>query len=59
MLSLFRNLGFDINVFPQAYNNFKQEISLPIYPQLTKNHVEYIGNAVAQAVEKIMNATKC
>jgi hypothetical protein len=23
------------------------------------NHVEYIGNAVAQAVEKIMNATKC
>jgi dTDP-4-amino-4,6-dideoxygalactose transaminase len=59
MLSLFKNLGFDINVFPQAYNNFKQEISLPIYPQLTKNHVEYIGNAVAQAVEKVMNATKC
>jgi dTDP-4-amino-4,6-dideoxygalactose transaminase len=57
MLTLFRELGFDINDYPQAYANFKEEISLPIYPQLTKNHIEYIGNTVAKAVSKIMNVS--
>lgn len=57
MLTLFKNLGYDIEAFPQSYMNFMQEISLPIYPQLTKDHVEYIGNSVVKAVEKIMNVT--
>lgn len=54
MLTLFKNLKYDIESYPQAYINFKQEISLPIYPQLTKEHVEFIGKAMVKAVEKII-----
>lgn len=57
MLSLFKNLGYNIAEYPQAYSNYEKEISLPIYPQLTKQQIEYIGNTVAKAVEKIMNVT--
>src|SRR5690606_7704447 len=35
MLTFFKEKGFNIKDYPQAYNNFKCEISLPIYPQLT------------------------
>ncbi|MGY0392424.1 DegT/DnrJ/EryC1/StrS family aminotransferase [Bizionia sp. KMM 8389] len=51
MLSLFKNMGFDINKFPIAYNNFKSEISLPIYPQLTNRELDYIVKTVNSAVE--------
>jgi dTDP-4-amino-4,6-dideoxygalactose transaminase len=57
MLTLFKNLGYDIEAFPQTYKNFKEEISLPIYPQLTKKNIEYIGSTLVKAVEKIMNVT--
>ncbi|HLV38837.1 DegT/DnrJ/EryC1/StrS aminotransferase family protein [Xanthomarina sp.] len=51
MLSLFKEMGFDIDNYPVAYNNYKSEISLPIYPQLTKNELEYIVSTVTNAVE--------
>ena len=35
MLTVFRNLGYKIENYPEAYNNYSREISLPIYPQLT------------------------
>ncbi len=42
MLSLFKGMGYRINDFPIAYDNYSREISLPIYPQLTNNEVDYI-----------------
>src|SRR5690606_2798246 len=46
MLSFFKNKGFKIEDYPQAYNNYKCEISLPIYPQLTNEQVDYIIESV-------------
>lgn len=51
LLTLFKNMGYDINAFPMAFNNYKCEISLPIYPQLTQKELEYIVNTVTKAVE--------
>lgn len=51
LLTLFKNMGYDINAFPVAFNNYKCEISLPIYPQLTQKELEYIVNTVTKAVE--------
>ncbi|WP_417873223.1 DegT/DnrJ/EryC1/StrS family aminotransferase [Xanthomarina gelatinilytica] len=51
LLTLFKNMGYDINAFPMAFNNYKREISLPIYPQLTQKELEYIVNTVTKAVE--------
>jgi dTDP-4-amino-4,6-dideoxygalactose transaminase len=50
-LTLFKEMGFNINDYPVAFNNYRCEISLPIYPQLTQKELEYIVNTVANAVE--------
>lgn len=54
MLTLFKEMGYNIDHFPTAYNNYKSEISLPIYPQLTQKELEYIVNTVSNAVESIL-----
>ncbi len=51
LLTLFKNMGYNIADYPMAYANFKSEISLPIYPQLTKSELEYIVKTVEKAVE--------
>ena len=42
MLTLFKNMGYKIEDYPIAYDTYTREISLPIYPQLTNNEVDYI-----------------
>ena len=42
MLTAYKNLGFDIKDYPNAYQNYKNEISLPLYSKLTDEEVEYI-----------------
>ncbi|AMD16825.1 capsular biosynthesis protein [Methanobrevibacter sp. YE315] len=42
MLTAYKNLGFKIEDYPNAYNLFENEISLPIYSTLTDEEVEYI-----------------
>lgn len=51
MLSFFREQGYDINDYPQAYNNFKSEISLPIYPQLTNEQVKHVIKTAIDAYD--------
>lgn len=51
MLTLFKEMGYDIDQYPMAYNNYKSEISLPIYPQLTQKELEFIVTTVSNAVE--------
>lgn len=54
LLSLFKNKGYDIKDYPVAFNNYKSEISLPIYPQLTTEQLEYIVKTVAKSVESVI-----
>lgn len=54
MLTFFKEKGFKIEDYPQAYNNFKCEISLPIYPQLTAEEVFYIINAVKESYHTVI-----
>lgn len=42
MLTAYKNLGFNIDDYPNAYNLFENEISLPIYSTLTDEQVDYI-----------------
>mgnify|MGYP005955210317 CR=1 FL=1 len=53
MLTLFKNLGYKIEDYPQAYNNYKGEISLPIYPQLTDEQVKFVIDTVVNAYNKV------
>jgi dTDP-4-amino-4,6-dideoxygalactose transaminase len=54
MLTFFKNQGFKIEDYPQAYANYKCEISLPIYPQLTEEEVEYVIETVKNAYNTVM-----
>jgi dTDP-4-amino-4,6-dideoxygalactose transaminase len=54
MLTVFKNLGYKIENYPVAYHNYSREISLPIYPQLTIEQVEYICETVITSYEKVI-----
>lgn len=53
ILTFFKQKGYNIDDYPVAYDNFKREISLPIYPQLTNDQVQYVIEAVISAYEKV------
>ena len=42
MMTAYRNLGFDIAHFPNAYAQFVNEITLPLHTRLTDEQVDYI-----------------
>ena len=42
MHTAYKNLGFDIKNYPNAYDNFANEITLPLHTCLTDEEVEYI-----------------
>ena len=47
MMTAYKNLGFDIKDYPNAYRQFENEVTLPLHTRLTDEDVEYvIGNFV-------------
>ena len=42
MHTAYRNLGFDIKDFPNAYAHFANEVTLPLHTSLTDEEVEYV-----------------
>lgn len=54
LLSAYKNLGYQISDYPQAYSNYSTEISLPVYFDLNDAQVQIVINAVIASVEKIL-----
>ncbi|HFN1755780.1 TPA: DegT/DnrJ/EryC1/StrS family aminotransferase [Enterococcus faecium] len=44
MFTAYKNMGFDINNYPNAYAHFVNEITLPLHTKLTDEEVEYVIN---------------
>ena len=42
MMTAYKNLGFDIKEFPNAYAHFANEITLPLHTCLTDEEVQYV-----------------
>lgn len=56
MMTAYKNLGFDIVDYPNAYNQYHNEITLPLHTSLTNEDVEYvISNFVDIITNKIIN----
>ena len=53
MLSFFKKQGYNIEHYPQAYKNYSCEISLPIYPQLTTEEVDFVIKTVIDSYNKV------
>ena len=42
MMTAYKNLGFDIKDYQNAYKQFENEITLPLHTKLTDEEVEYV-----------------
>ena len=53
MLTLFKNKGYKIEDYPNTYSLFANEISLPIYNNLSKINLEKITNTIDEAYNSL------
>jgi dTDP-4-amino-4,6-dideoxygalactose transaminase len=54
MMSLHKDNGVKISDFPNSFNLYKNEISLPVYYDLTEEQIEIVVEAVKTAVNKVL-----
>jgi dTDP-4-amino-4,6-dideoxygalactose transaminase len=54
MFTLYKNLGYKIEDYPNAYAQYANEISVPLYSLLTLEDAEYVVKELIKAVEKVM-----
>ena len=54
LLTAYKNLGYDISDYSEAYQKFSCEISLPVYYSLSDENVLNVINAVKNAVNKTL-----
>ena len=53
MMTAYKAYGFDINNYPNAYNLFVNEVSLPLHTKLTDEDVEYVITNFCDIVSKL------
>ncbi len=51
MMTAYKNLGFDIKDFPNAYNQYKNEFTLPLHTCLTDEDVRYIIESICEILK--------
>jgi dTDP-4-amino-4,6-dideoxygalactose transaminase len=51
MLTYFKHTVYNIDDYPNSYKHYACEISLPIYPQLSIEEVDYIIESVINTVQ--------
>ena len=54
MFTAYKELGFDINKYPNAFNMYKNEITLPLHTQLSDDDVEYICDCLKSAIDEVL-----
>ena len=54
MLSYFKSIGLDIKDFPSSYNLYKNEISLPIYNNLSLDSVQHVCIKLIEIVNELL-----
>ena len=53
MLTAYKNLGFDISDYPNAYAHFENEISLPLHTCLTDEQIEYVITSFKECLSDV------
>jgi len=55
MFTLYKNLGYSIEDYPNAYNQYANEITLPVYSTLKLEDAEYVVKELIRCLEEIMS----
>ncbi|MDP4084311.1 MAG: DegT/DnrJ/EryC1/StrS aminotransferase family protein [Bacillota bacterium] len=53
MFTLYKNLGYKIEDYPNAYAQYANEITLPLYSKLSVDDAEYVAKELVKCVESI------
>lgn len=56
MFTLYKNLGYKIEDYPNAFNQYSNEVSLPIYSKLSLEDAAYVAEEIVKTVDKIFAA---
>lgn len=51
LLTAYKNLGFDIKDYPNAYKRYENEITLPLHTKLTDEEVDYVIEKYSEIVK--------
>ncbi|MBP7222182.1 MAG: DegT/DnrJ/EryC1/StrS aminotransferase family protein [Sedimentibacter sp.] len=54
MLTAYKNLGFDIKDYPNSFDMYKNEITLPLHTLLSDEDVKYICESLKKAMNKVL-----
>ncbi|WP_204194279.1 DegT/DnrJ/EryC1/StrS aminotransferase family protein [Staphylococcus sp. GDY8P47P] len=54
LLTAYKDLGFDIKNYPNAYNQFVNEITLPLHLQITDEDAKYVATAFADIIDEVV-----
>ncbi|MCW6700866.1 DegT/DnrJ/EryC1/StrS family aminotransferase [Anaerococcus sp. NML200537] len=54
LLTAYKNLGFDIKDYPNAYKRYENEITLPLHTKLTDEEVDYVINNYKMILNKYL-----
>lgn len=58
MMTAYKNLGFKIEDYPNAFAQYQNEITLPLHTKLTDEDVEYVCKALIKILEGMDLCTK-
>lgn len=56
MMTAYKNMGFDIENYPNAYKQFENEITLPLHTKLTDEDVEYVIEQYSRIAKRYLHA---
>lgn len=54
MMTAYKALGWDINDFPNAYNYYKNLITLPLHTKLSNDDVEYVITMFSECIKEVV-----
>jgi len=54
MLTAYKNLGYRMEDYPNAYAQYQNEITLPLYSRLTDEQVDYVIENFIRCVEEVL-----
>ncbi len=54
MMTLYKNLGYDIKNYPNAYAQYENEITLPVYTTLSLEDAAYIANEAVKVIKNLL-----
>lgn len=54
MLTAYKKLGFDVSAHPNAYAQYKNEITLPLYSRLSLSEAEYVAETFCREAKRYL-----